>query len=284
MPVTSARTTVAVDGAAPPTATGSSLQVEFTAVGDLVSANRSVRHAVSAESDFAGVSAAKVLTQFGHDVTVFSGPPYPELDDARLVAGRATDRATGPASRQTSSTKRAGATASIEPTNPGRLRLEKLASLDLYNDDDPFRHPHPRELRDRIDVVEYAGMLSGSFPEPRTFGMRLAREMRSRSREFDVLHDNQTLAPGLLDIARGGLPVVTTRCGTNDEAVQPPNRLVEDSAEALADSLLHFLRDPGLRADVGRANRQHALTHHDLPTQCVAMGQAFAEVESLHRA
>ena len=39
-----------------------------------------------------------------------------------------------------------------------------------------------------------------------------------------------------------------------------------------------------VRAEVGRANRQHALTHHDLPTQCVAMGQAFAEVESLHRA
>lgn len=158
---------------------------------------------------------SRELAALGHDVTVFSGPPYPELDDARLVAGRTTDRATGPASRQTSSAKRAGATASIEPagiepTNPGRLRLEKLASLDLYNDDDPFRHPHPRELRDRIDVVEYAGMLSGSFPEPRTFGMRLAREMRSRSREFDVLHDNQTLAPGLLGIARGGLPVVTT--------------------------------------------------------------------------
>ena len=96
---------------------------------------------------------SRELAALGHDVTVFSGPPYPELDDARLVAGRATDRATGPASRQTSSAKRAGATASIEPmsieptsvepasiepTNPGSLHLEKLASLDLYNDDDPF--------------------------------------------------------------------------------------------------------------------------------------------------
>ncbi|MGW3548382.1 glycosyltransferase family 4 protein [Janibacter hoylei] len=94
----------------------------------------------------------------------------------------------------------------------------------------------------------------------------------------------EQLGLAYLEALACGLPVVTTRCGTNDEAVQPPNRLVEDSAEALADSLLHFLRDPGLRADVGRANRQHALTHHDLPTQCVAMGQAFAEVESLHRA
>lgn len=129
---------------------------------------------------------SRELAALGHDVTVFSGPPYPELDDARVAA------------------------ASAESATPGTLRLERLASLDLYNDDDPFRHPHPRELRDRIDVVEYAGMLTGSFPEPRTFGMRLAREMRSRAGEFDVLHDNQTLAPGLLDIARGGLPVVTT--------------------------------------------------------------------------
>ena len=74
---------------------------------------------------------SRELAALGHDVTVFSGPPYPELDDARLVAGRGTDRATGPASRQTSSAKRAGATASIErasiePTNPGSLRLSLI--------------------------------------------------------------------------------------------------------------------------------------------------------------
>lgn len=118
---------------------------------------------------------SRELAALGHHVTVFSGQPYPDLD--RLGHG---------------------------------VSLVKLPSLDLYADDDPFRHPSLRELRDRIDVTEYAGMLSGSFPEPRTFGMRLAREMRSRAADFDVLHDNQTLAPGLLDIARGTLPVVTT--------------------------------------------------------------------------
>lgn len=115
---------------------------------------------------------SRELVALGHDVTVFSGQPYPELD-----AG---------------------------------VRLEKVASLDLYADDNPFRHPSPREFRDRVDVIEYAGMLSGTFPEPRTFGMRLRRELQQRLDDFDVLHDNQTLAPDILSVERAGLPVVTT--------------------------------------------------------------------------
>jgi phosphatidylinositol alpha-1,6-mannosyltransferase len=76
-----------------------------------------------------------------------------------------------------------------------------------------------------------------------------------------------------------GLPVVTTRCGTNDEAVIPGNLLVEDSAEALADGLVTVLTDRALRASVGRVNRLHVETHHDLTTQCERMGEAFADVE-----
>lgn len=93
----------------------------------------------------------------------------------------------------------------------------------------------------------------------------------------------EQLGLAYLEALACGLPIVTTRCGTNDEAVQAPNRMVDDDAEALADSLLHFLREPALRARVGTANRTHAVTHHDLPTQCVAMGAAFAEIEALHR-
>lgn len=93
----------------------------------------------------------------------------------------------------------------------------------------------------------------------------------------------EQLGLAYLEALACGLPIVTTRCGTNDEAVQPPNRLVEDDAEALGDSLLHFLRDPRVRAEVAVVNRAHALTHHDLPTQCAAMGSAFAEIEALHR-
>lgn len=115
---------------------------------------------------------SRELVRLGHDVEVFSGQPYPILDDG--------------------------------------VRLTKLPSLDLYRDDDPFRHPARSEFRDDLDVLEYLTMCTSGFPEPRTFSWRLARHLRSRLDEFDILHDNQTLGPGVLDIARRGLPVLTT--------------------------------------------------------------------------
>lgn len=115
---------------------------------------------------------SRELVALGHEVTVFSGQPYPELDEG--------------------------------------VRLEKVASLDLYNDENPFRRPALNEFRDTVDVAEFAGMLSGTFPEPRTFARRLRRILTPRVGEFDVLHDNQTLAPGILAVERAGLPVVTT--------------------------------------------------------------------------
>jgi glycosyltransferase involved in cell wall biosynthesis len=115
---------------------------------------------------------SRELLALGHEVEVFSGPPYPDLD-------------------------------------PGVL-LTKVPSLDLYRPDDPFRRPALREFRDAIDVAEYAIMCTAGFPEPRTFSWRLARLLRDRIGQFDVLHDNQTLGPGLLDLAGRGLPVLTT--------------------------------------------------------------------------
>jgi glycosyltransferase involved in cell wall biosynthesis len=112
------------------------------------------------------------LAALGHDVEVFSGQPYPVLD-------------------------------------PG-VRLTKVPSLDLYREPDPFRTPRPSEIRDRIDLLEVATMWTAGFPEPRTFSMRAARVLRERLDDFDVVHDNQTLGYGVLDIERAGLPVVTT--------------------------------------------------------------------------
>ena len=112
------------------------------------------------------------LAELGHEVEVFSGQPYPELLDPRV-------------------------------------RLTEVPSLDLYRDSDPFRTPHPRELRDRIDLLELGTMWTAGFPEPRTFSMRAARLLRSRAADFDVVHDNQCLGSGLLDIARQ-LPLVAT--------------------------------------------------------------------------
>lgn len=115
---------------------------------------------------------SRELVRLGHEVEVFSGPPYPELD-----AG---------------------------------VRLTRLPSLDLYQDENPFRRPALREFRSDLDVLEFLTMCASGFPEPRTFSWRLARHLRARLGEFDVLHDNQTLGPGILDLARRGLPTLTT--------------------------------------------------------------------------
>lgn len=113
------------------------------------------------------------LVELGHDVEVFSGQPYPE---------------------------------GLDP----RVRLTKVPSLDLYREPDPFRVPRPSEIRDRIDLLELLATWTAGFPEPRTFTMRVARLLAARRDEFDVVHDNQSLGTGLLDIAASGLPVVAT--------------------------------------------------------------------------
>ncbi|MGY4712171.1 glycosyltransferase family 4 protein [Mycolicibacterium sp. CBM1] len=113
------------------------------------------------------------LVELGHEVEVFSGQPYPELLDPRV-------------------------------------RLTEVPSLDLYREPDPFRVPHPREIRDHIDMLELATMWTSGFPEPRTFSLRAARLLAARRGEFDVVHDNQCLGTGLLKLARTGLPVVAT--------------------------------------------------------------------------
>ena len=85
-----------------------------------------------------------------------------------------------------------------------------MPSLDLYREPDPFRVPHRREFRDLVDVEEFLTMCTAGFPEPKTFGTRVARLLRDRVDDFDVVHDNQVLATGMLGIERLGLPLVTT--------------------------------------------------------------------------
>lgn len=76
-----------------------------------------------------------------------------------------------------------------------------------------------------------------------------------------------------------GLPVVTTRCGTNHEAVVPPNVLVDDDLHDLADAIAQALGDLPWRRRVGAGNRAHVLREHELQRQCDAMGAALASVE-----
>ena len=112
------------------------------------------------------------LRALGVDVTVFSGPPYPELD-------------------------------------PG-VELVKVPSLDLYREPDPFRVPRLREFKSAIDVLEFAVMCTAGFPEPRTFTLRARRLLAGRLGEFDLVHDNQSLGTGLLKMMEDGWPVIAT--------------------------------------------------------------------------
>ena len=77
---------------------------------------------------------SRELVALGHEVEVFSGQPYPELDEG--------------------------------------VRLTKVPSLDLYREPDPFRTPRPGEIRDAIDLLEVGTMWTAGFPEPRTFALR----------------------------------------------------------------------------------------------------------------
>lgn len=91
---------------------------------------------------------------------------------------------------------------------------------------------------------------------------------------------NEQFGMAYLEAMASGLAVVTTACGSNSEAVPPPNALVPDDVEAVAAALTDVLGDPQARAAVARANRAHVLEHHELLRQCRRMGDAFTAAEA----
>jgi glycosyltransferase involved in cell wall biosynthesis len=105
---------------------------------------------------------------------VVSGPPYPDLDDG--------------------------------------IRLIKLPSLDLYSVSSVQRlFIDPRKLNTFPSLAEWLGTISGYFSEPLAFGMRAYDLIRnSENNKYDIVHDNQTLAYGVLKIQELGYPVVET--------------------------------------------------------------------------
>jgi glycosyltransferase involved in cell wall biosynthesis len=112
------------------------------------------------------------LAALGHAVTVFAGPPYPDLE--------------------------------------GAVELVKVPSLELYREPDPFRVPRLSEFATSTDVLEYALMCTGGFPEPLTFSLRARRLLAARRGEFDLVHDDQCLGRGILGMMRDGWPVLAT--------------------------------------------------------------------------
>lgn len=115
---------------------------------------------------------SRALRDLGHKVDVVSGPPYPVLDDD--------------------------------------IRLHKLPSLDLYNPDALFRVPTLRELSSPVNLLEWLGVSSGGFPEPLTSGIRVFNFIKANAANYDIFHDNQCLAYGLLRVKSIGLPTIAT--------------------------------------------------------------------------
>jgi glycosyltransferase involved in cell wall biosynthesis len=115
------------------------------------------------------------LAALGHAVELWSGPPYPEIDPDSGV------------------------------------RLVEIPSLDLWNEEHFFRIQRWRDLRAPIHRSEWLRTMTGVFDEPRSFCERVLRRMRQlpNAHRFDVVHDNQSLGTGLLELQRM-VPLVTT--------------------------------------------------------------------------
>jgi glycosyltransferase involved in cell wall biosynthesis len=110
------------------------------------------------------------LVAMGHEVTVFAGQPWPELDDG--------------------------------------VAFQPVPSLDLYRHKFPWWFPE-HFPRSTIDWAEWAREMTGQFPEPHTFSARVARLLLARRDDFDLVHDNQCLGSGLLDVM-AAMPFVAT--------------------------------------------------------------------------
>ncbi len=114
---------------------------------------------------------SKALLDLGHEVDVFSGPPYPDLSAS--------------------------------------IKLIKIPSLGLYEKESKFFDVQLNSLTDPINLFEWLSINSGGFPEPYTFGKRLKKVLSNDIDKYDIVHDNQSLCYELLDFQKQK-PLVTT--------------------------------------------------------------------------
>ena len=116
---------------------------------------------------------SRELRNLGHEVHVLSGPPYPDVVDG--------------------------------------VKVHQLESLNLY--DSPFSTWGDLwRLRNPLRLYEFLAVCLGTFPEPFTFSIRAYNRLRGllSHYKFDIIHDNQCLAYGLLLMKRLNIPVVAT--------------------------------------------------------------------------
>ena len=114
---------------------------------------------------------SKALAELGHEVDVISGQPYPELDE--------------------------------------RVNLVKLPSLNIFEEEDRFRSFKMNYLMNPLSLFEWLSVMTGGFPEPYTYGVRVNRYLKKRLGDYQIIHDNQSLSYALLRIQQN-FPLVTT--------------------------------------------------------------------------
>jgi MMP alpha-(1->4)-mannosyltransferase len=118
---------------------------------------------------------SQALCDLGHDVEVIAGPPDPLLNN----------------------------------TVNTRVKLTMLETLDLYNPENLFRTPSLNELADPINLIEWLDVSTMGYPEPMTFGMRMKKYLKNSKKEYDIIHDNQSLSYGIMSLAKK-MPVTAT--------------------------------------------------------------------------
>ena len=121
---------------------------------------------------------ARELVRQGHEVDVMVGPPYADV-----------------------------------PEGVREFRLESLNLYDRRHDGrSPLQDKKPYGLLSPFNLFEFGGNKLGMFPEMLTFSLRAYRKIYELlpTHRYDVIHDNQCLAYGLLLMRSLGIPVVAT--------------------------------------------------------------------------
>jgi glycosyltransferase involved in cell wall biosynthesis len=89
---------------------------------------------------------------------------------------------------------------------------------------------------------------------------------------------NEQFGLAYVEAMASGIPVVTTICGTNHEAVLPPSLRVPDTVPALADGMIHFLGHPALRRELAPELRRVVVERFERRQQLAALRAAFDRV------
>ena len=131
---------------------------------------------------------SKALKNLGHEVSVLSGPPYPELDSG--------------------------------------VNLIKIPSLGLFESGERLKAFRLRFLWSPIDLYEWITVMTGGFPEPYTYGKRVLKRLKENNLKFNVLLDNQSLSSSLLEIqAHYPLAVTIHHPITKDHELEMQNAI-----------------------------------------------------------